>query len=1123
MSLNWDKYHTSGLSFQSKGNKSALNEAIKKATRPAMFQNPNARPIPKGYHEMPDGKVMADALHKMKCGGKVHKMQNGGMIFDPNGQWAHPGENTRIPSDRITMKGVNYPVVGVGSTGETQMMMPDGEYSFPNSEYVDEYPLMQKGGTVSLGPAYDSRYGFMGKLAYDKSFRGQRDRSTMHNLSGDLYGGDFGLGISAGHRFGSENRNFPAFTFADSTVGYDKTRGTYFDFKGGADIHLLDDRYKGKVDITPYGGVFAQSKASEQSMDQNDLASNIGLQYGLNARYQKDLGGGKFEAFAGIAGSPSLGKMLSEEKSSSGKVEFAPQFNIGANYTLPLKKDKMKAAVAKQKAKEAELRAAEQREAESLERRSQFTQPTINKTEFVKGLYKFGGEVMELTDAEINNLKSQGYEVEVMQDGGDVITKGGYDYMKEGDKYFTRETGSQDWIEASDKALASIKYKIYGEGEDPETPAEKEAAIINRMRSIFHTGDDEAFWSTEYDKLSPKEQQIHNYSSQLKAGDITHDPKSKEGKAFETYVKKIASPEAWMKIMPETMGQVFDPNNDPNKFKYIKKSWGNATPAEIETAQDRGNSFDGLTDEKVQFANEQKQYTDKIYAEAEARGIERDEASKLIQNQQREEAKWASGVDPNTGRVLSPWEITGQTADQYYKDLHNSGIKEILDYSGVTTLAELSGIPSLARVIDDPKKTWEGIKQTGSDIWAQSEVRGRDLLGMDPNKEIMFSGGKNPYTGKEYWSGVDETFDALTVAGPLIGMLGKGSRLAKPFMNKISSGVWGKADDIVTPTWNTMKSKEKLKFVKGLQEEGVISKTIDVETLMKNPNLLETTVKKGIKDSNTSYRSVFPEGGRNTQSMSPLDEAGFQNSGLTKQGEEGVAEAMYMSTTIPNKSYGMRAGMPTNIGIQDDVLFTSNRLVDSKPGIIYGSHTTKLRPKIDFTEGDILSWYDKYVKDKPFNTGREGFKSGDILGKRDNSTWPYYGQRGEQVLEPVSTTYSPLAEAAEKNRRKFNELYTIDKDAAMSYSKEVVKTPEFKAYLENALKKNNPFGASPADRDAIHQTKGYLSQLAKDEFKNIKKVSFSPLKGLEDGGEIMELTDSEIQKLIAGGAIVVEY
>jgi len=657
MSLNWDKYHTSGLSFHSKGNKSALNEAIKKATRPAMFQNPNARPIPKGYHEMPDGKVMADALHKMKCGGKVHKMQNGGelpkfgngdetkwkkqlkqsgsdllafakqkgmtyekafkeydnywtgdnptvnsflalgqpkpyryasvtlpseqggtkvlkvpmydgdtwkstaeptftktltklstpsyeqayenvdkekyptldsfvadaefykeygrnmtpeeragavaqstgrpqvdvvakgqpqfdvlpnkeedelpegfnywfvegekgyldpevygyaksdkprqlsqpginkgrlkrqmekyaetgeypwgqyrfqdggMIVDPNGQWAHPGKNTRIQSDRITMKGVNYPVVGVGSTGETQMMMPDGEYSFTNSEYVDEYPLMQKGGTVSLGPAYDSRYGFMGKLAYDKSFRGQRDRSTMHNLSGDIYGGDFGLGISAGHRFGSENRNFPAFTFADNTVGYDKTRGTYFDFKGGADIHLLDDRYKGKVDITPYGGVFAQSKASEQSMDQNDLASNIGLQYGLNARYQKDLGGGKFEAFAGIAGSPSLGKMLSEEKSSSGKVEFAPQFNIGANYTLPLKKDKMKAAVAKQKAKEAEFLAAEQREAESLERRSQFTQPTINETEFVKGSHKFGGEVMELTDDEIQKLRAGG-------------------------------------------------------------------------------------------------------------------------------------------------------------------------------------------------------------------------------------------------------------------------------------------------------------------------------------------------------------------------------------------------------------------------------------------------------------------------------------------------------------------------------------------------------------------------------------------------------------------------------------------------------------------------------------------------------------------------------------------
>jgi len=40
------------------------------------------------------------------------------IIYDPMGQWKYPGQNTRIPSGNITMKGVNKPLLGVASTGE---------------------------------------------------------------------------------------------------------------------------------------------------------------------------------------------------------------------------------------------------------------------------------------------------------------------------------------------------------------------------------------------------------------------------------------------------------------------------------------------------------------------------------------------------------------------------------------------------------------------------------------------------------------------------------------------------------------------------------------------------------------------------------------------------------------------------------------------------------------------------------------------------------------------------------------------------------------------------------------------------------------------------------------------
>jgi hypothetical protein len=73
------------------------------------------------------------------------KMQNGGVIKDDLGQWAYPGEITEIGSNDITMQGVDYPVLGVSDTGDTQMMYPDQDYKF-NGEKVTEFPMARDGG-----------------------------------------------------------------------------------------------------------------------------------------------------------------------------------------------------------------------------------------------------------------------------------------------------------------------------------------------------------------------------------------------------------------------------------------------------------------------------------------------------------------------------------------------------------------------------------------------------------------------------------------------------------------------------------------------------------------------------------------------------------------------------------------------------------------------------------------------------------------------------------------------------------------------------------------------------------------------------------------------------------------
>jgi len=96
---------------------------------------------------MNNKKVLSKAVKNLSKTKKVAKPKN--IIEDPRGQWAHPGEITRIPSDTITMQGVPYPVMAYPNIGQPQMMYPGQEYYFPGAAHVDEYPQMQDGGIIS--------------------------------------------------------------------------------------------------------------------------------------------------------------------------------------------------------------------------------------------------------------------------------------------------------------------------------------------------------------------------------------------------------------------------------------------------------------------------------------------------------------------------------------------------------------------------------------------------------------------------------------------------------------------------------------------------------------------------------------------------------------------------------------------------------------------------------------------------------------------------------------------------------------------------------------------------------------------------------------------------------------
>jgi hypothetical protein len=76
----------------------------------------------------------------------IKQFQDGGVIKDDMGYWnpKNWGKPVEIDSNKITMKGVNQPLLGVSDTGDTQMMYPEEEYEFDGNKVI-EYPLAKNG------------------------------------------------------------------------------------------------------------------------------------------------------------------------------------------------------------------------------------------------------------------------------------------------------------------------------------------------------------------------------------------------------------------------------------------------------------------------------------------------------------------------------------------------------------------------------------------------------------------------------------------------------------------------------------------------------------------------------------------------------------------------------------------------------------------------------------------------------------------------------------------------------------------------------------------------------------------------------------------------------------------
>lgn len=113
------------------------------------------------------------------------------VVYSNLGQWKYPGQVTKIPSNQITMQGVNYPVQGIDDTGYSQMMYPGMDYTFPG-EYVTEYPMAQNGAQVEDNDSWLENIGEIvdptGLSSWDDVYRAYKNSGLSKETALESFG-----------------------------------------------------------------------------------------------------------------------------------------------------------------------------------------------------------------------------------------------------------------------------------------------------------------------------------------------------------------------------------------------------------------------------------------------------------------------------------------------------------------------------------------------------------------------------------------------------------------------------------------------------------------------------------------------------------------------------------------------------------------------------------------------------------------------------------------------------------------------------------------------------------------------------------------------------------------------
>lgn len=202
---------------------------------------------------------------------RLNKWEDGGIPVSEQGLYEFPNQPVTVPSNRITMKGIDYPVMAYPDNDQPTLMRPNQEYKFPNSRQVLEIPY-QGGGEVEdsyeeeiydampteADDAYDMDLGYQ-PLNFPSSVPQEYNDSnapkggsiaTSHNNPGNIKMGNFaaGYGATPGRR-ATDGGVFAV--FPDVNVGLKAQRDL---FKGKNYRGLSVDQAMRRWSNSGYGG-----------------------------------------------------------------------------------------------------------------------------------------------------------------------------------------------------------------------------------------------------------------------------------------------------------------------------------------------------------------------------------------------------------------------------------------------------------------------------------------------------------------------------------------------------------------------------------------------------------------------------------------------------------------------------------------------------------------------------------------------------------------------------------------------------------------------------------------------------------------------------------------------------